>query len=320
MSQIDLPMDRFSQPNINGISESPTVPSAQSHNPYARLIQREARRREFERRAASKYGLTAGHETHNHLVSPSSSKSHSPNTPSYPIPKPPIPGEKVSHTEIHLCGDPSPKDPRALLPSPKMSLVPPSPVIPKVKKVQAVQPMKISRPALLPDPEVQQQPLLPSPKKTALLPSPTSADDLHKQKSLLPPPKGLLPEPKGLLPNPMGLLPNPTADLFHVAKGSLDEDDWNIISNPTAPITKRKYHGNGGYDSTNHRKRSRNRETKSEHSKRHPPIDQENPDDIGGGGPSNDHEKGKSHAVCHTILRTAQGHQWITAWRLPVFL
>lgn len=243
------------------------MPPAHPHNPYERVIKREARRREFEKMAAAKYRGSSSYEGHSHMISPSSRHSHSPNTPTYPIPKPPIPGEKLINSDTHQYGGPSPKDPRSLLPTPRAARVPPSPFIPKFKKVLAVQPMKLSKSPLLPEPKLAAQPLLPSPKQKAPLLSPSPA---NKKKGLLPSPKSLLPEPKGLLPNPYGVLPNSGDDMSSHVKGKLDKNDWDIISNPTAPIKKRKseHIGSSAYDSGSRSKHCRSSSSESHHHSR----------------------------------------------------
>lgn len=220
-------------------------------------------------------------------------------TPSYNIPQPPIPGQLA---EINIGvkenqGQPvdavlSPvnprKDPRALLPDPRSSIRPPVPVIPSITPTNSLLPEPIS---LLPNSSVlfsEPDSLMPDPSAT------TSAEDnsnalfrcasshslsrAKTQMPLLPEPDSLLPSPGGLLPAPTGLLPDPLPSPTHSQLSEthancdpfrtiLDEDDWKIISDPSAPISKRKSSKNSHQWDNSQEKHQRRDSTEFSHQK-----------------------------------------------------
>lgn len=246
--------------NVNTPSSSTATNALPAINPYERVKKREERRREFEKMAAAKYGKPhppsqsayqpsqhswSANKSYVQQTTPSSTStaSKSPVTPTYNIPRPPIPGESK---KVPQPVPPPPTDPRALLPTPGLSRNPPSAVIPALLKP----PVK-TKTALLPEPKpLLEQPdcLLPTPdnlfaEPNALLPDPCAVgdEDQRGNKPLLSKP-GLLPKPKALLPSPQ-----PSADdlartqaLHEQFRDILDADDWKIISEPTAPIPKSK--------------------------------------------------------------------------------
>jgi len=176
----------------------------------------------------------------------------------YNIPKPPIPGQPSTITPRPV--QPPPADPRALLPLPSTVTDVPSPLIPEERPK-----------ALLPEPTcVVQEPdsnlpdaaslfsnpdsLLPDP--SASIPSSglgkallnVTTRSFSKPKALLPSPDSLLATPSALLPDPKKtLLPNPdcgpteeelekTRKQHELFKDILDEEDWNIISQPVTTV------------------------------------------------------------------------------------
>lgn len=200
-------------------------------------------------------------------------------TPSYPIPKPPIPSAAVpprppipgqlslmelnvtftNPKPVPLPVAPPPLDPRALLPLPESLRSPPQPVIPaKPKPGILPEPKQLMQgpDSLLPDPDSlfsAPDALLPDPSATELpeqnLSRSLSTTSANKEKAA--PIKGLLPNPdtipghnKGLLPDPASPSESPSGTRKHTKheqfRDILDEDDWRIISQPSAPINKRK--------------------------------------------------------------------------------
>lgn len=215
----------------------------QTKNPYERVLQREARRREFEKMAATMYGPNKqpneqyGASVTNQTT-PGSSKSKSPITPTYHhIPRPPIPGEKQARTQYiqakaSVLDQPTKVPPAAFIPLAKGSLLP-EPRNPLGLLPFPDTPVSDS-PTFTPEQTVQKS-------SKALLPSP----------GLLKSPQGLLPDPKALVACPKGLLPSPKSSPDDAlasflnrefkSSGKMEATDWKIISDPAAPVPKNSH-------------------------------------------------------------------------------
>ena len=235
-----------------------------------------------------------------HTSSTSSIRSGSPPTPSYPIPKPPIPaavpprppipGQLPDLTQMVIDLKPAPQpvappplDPRALLPLPESLRSPPQPVIPaKPKPGILPEPKSLLKgpDSLLPDPDslfAAPDALLPDPSATELpeqnLAKSLSNTSANKEKSA--PIKGLLPNPDTIPGHGKALLPDPASptESYGEARQTikheqfrdiLDEDDWKIISQPSAPINKlKKTVGEDDESRGKHRRRKGSRNTDS---------------------------------------------------------
>lgn len=255
-----------------------------------------------------------------------SARGYSPPTPTYPIPKPPIPGEAQNASTPASLSDqlnlvfkatskpdpkpvaPPPADPRALLPLPDSLRSPPKPIIPakpqgKTSLLPEPKSLLEEPVSLLPDPDSlfgEPDALLPDPSATELpdnsISRSLSTTSANRDKSA--PIKGLLPNPDTIPGHSVqqGLLPDPTSPGLSVSDAELtatrakheqfrdilDEDDWRIISQPSAPINKLKTSGSEDVDyrikhsssrEKRHSKTSSGRESVEDGDKRLMPAD-----------------------------------------------